>query len=115
MAHRSLNPIIAMILIIKDELINPPTSLASFRDLTLLCTLRLHVDIVIESEHPDLYYRFLKRRGGMDFVSDFVQPGSEDGLRLDTEFLFNPSIVTDRIVPENTHQLYNSIQFAAVA
>ncbi|MCH6255955.1 hypothetical protein MLD52_05305 [Puniceicoccaceae bacterium K14] len=115
MARHSLKPLIDMILIIKDELVNPPTWFTSFRDLTLLCTLRLHVDIVIESEHTDLYYQYLKRRGGMDFVNDFVQPGSEGGLRLDTEFLFNPSIVTDRIVPENTHQLYNRIQFASVA
>lgn len=104
-----------MILIIKDELVNPPTWFTSFRDLTLLCTLRLHVDVVIETEYADLYYRYLKDRGGMDFVSDFVTPKSEEGLRLDTEFLFNPSVVTDRIVPENTLQLYDRIQFAAVA
>ena len=36
----------------------------------------------------------------MDFVDDFVSPGSEEGLRLDTEFQFDPSIVVDRIVPE---------------
>lgn len=104
-----------MILIIRDELVNPPTWFTSFRDLTLLCTLRLQVDIVIETTHTDIYYRYLKKRGGMDFVSDFVRPESEDGLRLDTEYLFDPSIVIDRIVPENTHQLYNRIQFAAVA
>lgn len=49
----------------------------------------------------------------MDFVEDFIRPGSEDGVRLDTEFQFDPSIVTDRIVPENTHQLFGRIQSAA--
>ena len=102
-----------MIIIIRDELINPPTWFASFRDLTLICSLRLRADIVIESENADLYYKWLKPRGGMDFVEDFVRPRSEEGLRLDTEFQFDPSIVVDRIVPENTHQLYNRIQFAA--
>lgn len=104
-----------MILIIKDELVNPPTWFSAFRDLTLICSMRLHVDIVIESEDADIYYRWLKARGGMDFIDDFVRPGSESGLRLDTGFHYNPSIVVDRIVPENTHQLYHRIQFAAVA
>lgn len=102
-----------MILIIKDELLNPPTWFSSFRDLTLICSLRLRADIVIESEHADLYYKWLKARGGMDFVEDFVRPGREDGLRLDTEFQYDPSIVVDRIVPENTHQIYSRIEFAA--
>lgn len=102
-----------MILIIKDELINPPTWLTAFRELTLICSLRLHAEIVIESDNADPYYRYLKRLGGMDFVEDFVRPGTEDGLRLDNEFKFDPSIVTDRIVPENTAKLYSRIQFAA--
>lgn len=102
-----------MILIIRDELLNPPTWFSSFRDLTLICSLRLRAEIVIESEDVDLYYKWLKPRGGMDFVDDFVRPGREEGLRLDTEFQFDPSIVIDRIVPENTHQLYSRIQSAA--
>jgi hypothetical protein len=48
----------------------------------------------------------------MDFIADFVQPGLEEGIRIDTELNFDPSIVVDRIVPENTHLLYNRIQFA---
>jgi len=51
----------------------------------------------------------------MDFVDDFVRPGIEDGLRLDTEHVYNPSIVVDRIIPENTNQLYHRIEFAATA
>ncbi len=101
-----------MILIIKDELVNPPSWFSSFRDLTLICNTRLHADIVIESENIDIYYKWLKPRGGMDFVEDFVRPGAEDGLRLDTSFEFDPSIVTDRIVPENTNRLYSQIEFA---
>jgi len=101
-----------MVIIIKDELVNPPTWFSSFRDLTLICSLRLHADIVIETQETDLYYKWLKPRGGMDFIDDFVLPGLEEGIRLDTELNFDPSIVVDRIVPENTHQLYNRIQFA---
>ncbi len=104
-----------MILIIKDELVNPPTWFSSFRDLTLICSLRLEADIVIESDDVDIYYKWLKPRGGMDFIDDFVRPGIETGIRFDTRFNFDPSIIIDRIVPENTHQLYNRIQFSATS
>lgn len=102
-----------MTLIIRDSLIGPPTWFSSFRDLTLFCHVFLRLDTVIESEHVDLYYRWLKHRGGMDFVDDFVRPGIEDGLRLDVEPNFPRTIITDRIVPENTHVLINRIKFAS--
>jgi len=101
-----------MTLIIRDSLINPPTWFAAFRDLTLLCQVSLHYETVIESDDADIYYRWLKRRGGMDFVEDFVRPGSEDGVHLDFEPNYPCTVVTDRIVPENTGELINRIRFA---
>lgn len=74
--------------------------------------MRLKTDILIESENVDLYYHWLRPLGGMDFVDDFIRPGTEDGLHLDIEFKYAPSIVVDRIVPENTHQLFQSIRSA---
>ncbi len=103
-----------MTLIIRDSLVNPPTWFSSFRDLTLFCHLLLRVETVIESEHVDLYYRWLKARGGMDFVEDFVRPGQEEGVRLDMEPNYPKTIVTDRIVPENTQALFNRIRFVSV-
>jgi len=97
-------------LIIRDALVNPPTWFASFRDLTLFCTIILRIDIVIESDEVDTYYRWIRKRGGMDFIQDFVRPGSEDGLRLDTARVFPRTIVTDRIVPENAHNLIARIE-----
>jgi len=102
-----------MVLIIRDELLNPPTWLASFRDLTLICSMRLETDILIESADADVYYRWLKPKGAMDFVEDIVRPGSEDGLRIDTAYHLDPSIVVDRIVPENTQILFQSIRSAS--
>ena len=75
--------------------------------------MRLPSDIVIETAHTDTYFNWLKSRGGMDFVDDFVAPGIEAGIRLDTEPNFDPSIIVDRIVPENANQLYQRIQFAS--
>lgn len=90
---------------IRDSLLNPPTWFASFRDLTLYCNVFLHDDIVIESDDPDPYYRWIKPRGGMDFVEDFVRPGSEAGVHLDVEHNYPRSVITDRIAPENVHRL----------
>src|SRR5438445_12073572 len=74
-----------MPLIIRDQLVNPPSWFASFRDLTLYCSVFLRLEILLESDDVDTYYRWVKSRGGMDFVEDFVRPGEEDGLHLDIE------------------------------
>ncbi|MDE3083944.1 MAG: hypothetical protein KGJ37_01830 [Verrucomicrobiota bacterium] len=101
-----------MTLIIRDQLVNPPTWFFSFRDLTLYCSIFLHLDIVVESDDIDTYYHWLRPRGGLDFIAQFVRRGEEDGLRLDIEHHFPPTVVTDRITPENTHLLLRQIQFA---
>ncbi len=99
-----------MALIIRDQLINPPTWFASFRDLTLYSHIFLKIPVVVESETPDPYWNWLKMRGGMDFVEDFVRPGSEDGVHIDFEWRNYPNtIVTDRIAPENVHRLIQRI------
>jgi hypothetical protein len=101
----------AMTLIIRDALVNPPTWFASFRDLTLYCSIFLHDEVVIESDDVDAYYRWIKPRGGMDFVEDFVRPGAEDGVHLDFEPNYPRTVVTDRIAPENVHRLIAQIRF----
>jgi hypothetical protein len=99
-----------MTLIIRDQLVNPPTWFASFRDLTLYCNVFLKLEIVLESDDIDAYYRWIKPRGGMDFVQQFVRPGSEDGVRLDIEPCYPRTIITDRIAPENVGRLIARIQ-----
>lgn len=102
-----------MALVIRDQLVCPPTWFASYRDLTLYCHVLLRLDIVLESADADIYYRWIKPRGGMDFIADIVRPGSESGLRLDLVSTAPRTIVTDRIVPENTHRLIAAIQSMA--
>lgn len=101
-----------MTLIIRDVLVNPPTWFASFRDLTLYYSTFLRDEVVIEAEDVDPYYHWLKPRGGMDFVQDFVRPGSEEGIHLDVEHNYARTVVTDRIAPENVHRLIAQISFA---
>ena len=102
-----------MTLIIRDALVNPPTWFASFRDLTLYCSMFLHDEVVIESDDVDTYYRWIKPRGGMDFIEDIIRPGSERGLHLDLKREFPHTIITDRIAPENVHRLISSIRSLA--
>ena len=102
-----------MTLIIRDQLVNPPTWFASFRDLTLYCNIFLHDDVVIESDDIDTYYRWIKPRGGMDFVEDIIRPGSEPGVHLDFARHYPGTIITDRIAPENVHRLIASIRTLA--
>lgn len=103
-----------MNLIIRDELSAPPSWFASFRDLTLYCSIFLHIDIVVESDDVDLYYRWLKPKGGMDFVADFVRTGSERGLRIDTRVrrvgFETATVVIPRISPENVHRLITIVK-----
>jgi hypothetical protein len=102
-----------MTLVIRDQLVCPPTWFASYRDLTLYCNVFLKLDIVIESDAADVYYRWIKPRGGMDFIEDIVRPGSETGPRLDLACRSPRTIVTDRIAPENVHRLIAAIRALA--
>jgi hypothetical protein len=52
----------------------------------------------------------MRPRGGLDFVKDFVRPGSENGVRLDCAANYPRSIVTDRIAPENVERLIARIR-----
>lgn len=102
-----------MTLLIKDQLVNPPTWFSSFRDLTLYCSVFSHVEVVIECEddNPDPYYHWLRPRGGMDFIKDFVPARcGERGIRLDVRRVRAFTVVTDRIVPENVHRLIAQIE-----
>jgi hypothetical protein len=100
-----------MTLIIRDQLVNPPTWFPSFRDLTLYCNVFLRDAVLIESDDPDTYLRWMRPRGGMDFVEEFVRPGAEAGVRLDLEHNYPRTVVTDRIAPENVHSLIRLIRF----
>lgn len=101
-----------MTLIIRAVLVNPPTWFSSFRDLTLHRHIFLRIDCVIESDAIDTYCHWIRRRGGMDFVEEFVRPGTEDGGRLDIGRHYPRTVVTDRIAPENMQRLINLIRMA---
>jgi hypothetical protein len=99
---------------INAGLINPPSSVISFREVTMLLSVTLNFPILIEAEKEFVgdYYYWLKRLGGMDFVDDFVRPGSELGCRIDSEYRFpNTAIVVNEIVSDNVMMIAGSVKF----
>lgn len=104
-----------MNLLVDAELINPPTLLASFRELTFFATkYHPYYSVLVECDKPliDLYYNYLKRYiGGLDFVKAFVYFGEEDGVLVSNNIEKLPNIIIDRITPENFSFLLQRIGF----
>lgn len=104
-----------MYFLIKDSLINPPTSIICFRDLTFWIhyDYRSISDILIESEKQniDFYWKYLKKFGAMDFITDFVQPETEVGLRLAEEPIISPTIQAVYINEKNVFNILRAVGY----
>lgn len=99
-------------LIINGDIINPPTSVTCFRELTLIANKAVHLKVIIECLEKDFCWRYLKTFGAMDFVDDILKVGEESGFRIDTEHHYAPTIfVTDRIDYYNIKQVLNALGF----
>jgi len=97
-------------LIIRGELVNPPTSISCFRDLTLAASIFLHYNVIVEVFPKDPYYVYLKRTGAMDYVEDILLPGEEVGIRVDKDFIYSPTAcVVDSINAYNLKIILQSI------
>ena len=97
-----------MLLLVNVELTNPPTSLTSFRTLTLIAKLYCNFEVLLEAnQNKDYYYKFLKSNGCFDYVEDIVNFGEEVGLRIDNELRYAPTYITDRICPDNLNSILN--------
>lgn len=79
-----------------------------FRYLTMVAKQELNLDVVIEAdkEKTDFYFNFLKTKGWLDFVDEFVRPEWRvDGIRVDTELSYPNTILTRSISYENVLSL----------
>ncbi len=96
-------------LIIRGELTEPPTWFPSFRELTMRLKGSVVSVILIESDRQmrDLYWRWTGRNGGRDFVNDLIFSDEYvPGIKLDsTHDRLHPTVTTEKIVPENLHDL----------
>ena len=100
-------------LLINGELINPPSSISCVRDITLIAHEYLDLDVIIECvAEKDFYYNFLKTFGAMDYVDDLTVFGEEEGMRIDKDFNFHPTVyVTNIIDQKNIESILQSIGF----
>ena len=100
------------LLLIRAELVNPPSDHLSFRDVTLYSTVQLHFDVVVETadDARDIYYTWMKKKGLLDFVKDVLTFGEETGLRLDYRVRTYDTIKVERIVPENLATILKMIK-----
>ncbi len=102
-----------MNLIIKACLSEPPSESLYFRYLTLVAKEKLKYEVLVESEKDlkDLYYKYLKRKGAMDYVSQIIVPEEKEiGIRIDTENSSRKTIVVKCIVCENVLSLIEKIE-----
>jgi len=90
-------------LIVRAELAAPPSMASSFRDLTLHSSFDYKADclVEVEPEFIDLYFHWMRARGLLDFVEQFIKPNEEFGVFIDRVARRSRTIVVDRIVPEN--------------
>lgn len=89
-----------MKLIIREEVIEPPTNLTCFRDVTLYSTIFLGFDVLVETNEDDLdaYYKFLRKNYCHDFVKAMVtRKEKESGLRMNVKREADVNIVVDGI------------------
>jgi len=99
-------------LIINGDIINPPTSITCFRELTLIAKKAIHFEVFVECEHKDFYWKYLKNFGAMDFVDDILNLGEENGLRIDSKLHYAPTIfITNKIDHFNLKNVLNAIGF----
>lgn len=70
-----------MIVILDAELSDPPSSRTCFRDATLYANIFADADVLVECspEMIDLYWRWLKQGGAMDFVAQLIRFGEVRG------------------------------------
>ena len=68
----------------------------------------LEMDVLVESQkdQKDYYFKILKKKGFYDYVSDIICPEErEAGVRIDTDYNYPLTVVTDSICCTNAMSL----------
>ena len=84
-----------------------------FRYLTMVTSLNLGLDVLVESQKQqrDYYFNLLKKKGLYDYVMEIVTPEErEEGIRLDTDMNFPLSVTAENISVYNVMSLIIQIQ-----
>ena len=84
-----------------------------FRYLSMTAKSYLEMDVLIEAqkEQRDHYYKTLKKKGYYDCVSAIISPEDrEAGIRIDTEYNYPLTVVTDSICCTNAMSLIMQVK-----
>lgn len=104
------------ILIISDDLIEPPSEILPIRTITMISRQSLEMDILLHTtqEMKDLLYKWMKPRGLMDYISHILNELEfEDGIRMDITGIYPNTIVVRTINVDNQHYLLDQIKTLA--
>lgn len=98
------------IVLVKHDLLFPPSEIGVFRDITLYTKMHTNYNILIESspEHIDTCFKYMMRTGAFDYVDDIVKPGEEHGVLIsDTRPC---SVHVRRFWAGNLHRVLRDLQ-----
>ena len=98
-----------MRLLIDGKLALPPSSVSCFRDVTLYSSVFGQFEVLVEAKkkNRDMIWNWLRDRGAMDFVDDFVRPDHAHGVTL--SYRRNCNICVTRITANNLEFIINRL------
>ena len=84
-----------------------------FRYLSMTAKSYLEMDVLVEAQKDqrDYYFKILKKKGFYDYVSDIICPEDrEAGIRIDTEYNYPLTVVTESICCTNAMSLIMQVK-----
>lgn len=73
-----------MILVLQSTLSVPPSSIHCFRDLSLYASVFRQFEVIASctDDTKDMYWKWLKKHGAMDFIKDIVPEELSIGFKI---------------------------------
>ena len=103
-----------MPLILSSDLVgDPPSQNLAIRYVTLEAKTGLLMGVVleVEQEYKDIYYKYTRKVGLMDFIDEYVTPEERvEGIRIDSKLEYPKTIQVSSINFENTLNILGQIK-----
>tara|TARA_B100000073_G_C23328926_1_gene409915 strand:- start:162 stop:491 length:330 start_codon:yes stop_codon:yes gene_type:complete len=103
-----------MPLILSSDLVgDPPSQNLAIRYVTLEAKTGLLMRVVLEvdQEYKDIYYKYTKQVGLMDFIDEYVTPEEKiDGIRIDSKLEYPKTIKVSSINFQNTLNILGQVK-----
>lgn len=100
-----------MNLIIKSDLIFPPSDSMAVRSVTMLSYYEKFSPLIeCSQDEKDKTYKYLKSKGCFDYIEDIILFNQENGVRIDKNNDFPMTICVKNITFENQIQILGQIK-----